>query len=218
MKKNLLSLLAALLVVSSLAAQEEASTKEPSLVFFSDEVPRYTDLAVGVFGTNQYGLGGWGDFAPAMLGGGISLECTLPEFLPKNLDLGFSIHVDYAHIFPNKDSTLKRGDDICAIFAVWLRIPFLLFGQRFAFQPEFGYGVIFHNAEGQNGSKGTGWYKDSVISVAPAFRWIVPKLDTIEIEAAPLYTFATEKENRSLNQLGFRLGIIWHVDSFISEM
>ena len=209
MKKKLLTFIAALLVAGNLLAEDGQDT-ESRLVLFSDDAPRYTELAVGVFGTNQYGLGGWGDFAPVMAGGGVSVEYILPAFLPKNLDLGFSIHADYAHIFPNKNSTLKRDDDFGASFAVWMRLPFLLFGQNFAFQPEFGYGVIFHNAEGQNGSKVDGWYTDSVVSVAPAIRWIPQKLDALEIEAAPLYTFAAEKEGHSLNQMGFRLGAVWH--------
>lgn len=217
MKKHLFSLLALLFIFSPLAAQEEEAAKKPVIEFFSDDVPRYTKLAVGIFGSNQYGLGGWGGFAPVMLGGGVDIEYALPLNLKNNLDFGLAAHIDYTHIFPNKDSTLKRDDDIGAVFSAWLRIPFLMFNQRFAFQPEIGYGLIFHNAEGQNGSTAHGWYMDQVTYLAPSVRWIPPKLDTLEIEVAPFYTFAPEQYNHTLNQLGFRVGLIWHIDSFIKE-
>lgn len=219
MKRKHLLLCAALIVSASFAKADETNAgnagKKSGISFFSDDVPRYKGFAFGVFGTNQYGLGGWGDFAPVMAGGGISAEYTLPPFLHKNLDLGFSLHADYAHIFPNKDSTLKRDDDIGASFALWMRIPFTLGNARFALQPEVGYGMVFHNAEGQNGSVADGWYYDQVLSVAPALRWIPQKLDTLEFDIAPLYTFAPEKYSHTLNQLGFRLGVVWHIDSFI---
>ena len=54
-----------------------------------------------------------------------------------------------------------------------------------------------------------------MLSFAPALRWIPPKLDTVEIEASLLYTFAPELYNHSLNQLGLRFGVVWHIDSVI---
>ena len=196
MKRKLVMLCASLLLATSLSSQEaevKESSKEPGIVFFSDEVPRYQNLALGVFISNQYGLGGWADFAPVMLGGGIDIEYALPLNLRNNIDFGLAAHIDYTHIFPKKDSTLKRDDDIGSVFSLWLRIPFLAFGQRFALQPEIGYGAIFHNAEGQNGSNANGWYIDQVVYFAPSVRWIPPRLDTLEIE------------------------LVWHIDSFIKE-
>ena len=39
----------------------------------------------------------------------------------------------------------------------------------------------------------------------------------MEFELAPIYTFSPEKESKSVNWLGFRLGAVWHLDSFIKE-
>ena len=74
---------------------------------------------------------------------------------------------------------------------------------------------FFHNAQGHRGSEAYDLYTDQMLSFAPALRWIPPKLDTIEIEASPLYTFAPELYNHSLNQLGLRFVVVWHIDSFI---
>ena len=207
MKKSILTLVVLLLTMSiPLCAQNDSS---------SNEVPRYEGLAIGVFGTNQYGIGEWSNWATATAGGGISLEYTLPVILPANLDLGVSIHAEYSHLFPKADSSLKSCNDIIAYGGAWLRIPFLLGNARFAFQPEIGYGMTIHNAEGQKGSKAKGLYSDQMFSVSPAIRWIPPKVDSLEVEVSPLYTFAPEKDH-SLSQIGARIGLIFHFDRIIA--
>ena len=209
MKKTLLALSAGLAIAAT-------AWSEPGITFFSDEVPRYRNFAAGIFGTNQYGIGGWSDYAAATLGGGLSLEYTTPLRLPGNTDLGASLHLDYAHIFPKSGSTLRRGDDLDFYAGLWLRLPFTAWGQRLALQPELGWGAALHNADGQNGSPAAGWYDDQAVTFAPALRWIPRRLDTVEIEFSPLYTLAPEKEH-ALNQLGVRLGAAWHFDSMIQE-
>lgn len=203
MRKTVLTLFVLLMVGTLPLFAQEAS----------EDVLRYKGAAIGVFGTNQYGIDEWSNWAAASAGGGISLEYTLPVLLPKNLDLGISIHAEYSHLFPKADSSLKSCEDIIAYGGAWLRIPFLLGNARFAFQPELGYGMTLHNAEGQKGSKAKGYYLDQMFSVSPAIRWIPPKIDSLEIEISPQYTFAPEKDH-SLNQVGARLGIIWHLDKF----
>lgn len=217
MSKRLFAFFVLFFIILSASAQKADSSADSKIVFFSDDVPRYSNFAVGVFANNQYGLGGWADYAPMSLGGGVDVEYTLGAFLPKNLDLGFALYANYAHIFPKSSSTLKKDDDISANFAVWLRVPFLFFGQRFALQPELGFGAVFHLAEGQNGSEASGMYSDPLLTFAPAVRWIPPAADTIEIELAPLYTFMPQKHGHMLNQIGFRLGLIWHIDSFVKN-
>ncbi len=190
---------------------------ESPFVFFSDEVPVYTGFAAGGFLQSQAAVGEWSDFAVATLGAGVDLEYTLPFRLPKNMRLGISEHVDYAHIFPKSGSNLKRGDDISFSTGVFLRIPFLAWGQSFAFQPEVSYAIFLHNVEGQNHSKAKGWYSDQAISFAPALRWMpnrmakFPKImrDAFEFEFAPIYTLSLENKH-TLNQFGIRLGAIWH--------
>ena len=218
MKKFILTLLLPTLVMAAFAQKtEEAGQKSSALVFFSDEVPRYTGIAVGAHLLNQYALGDWADFATANLGAGVDAEYTLPSFLPMNLDLGASLRTEFAHVFPKSGGTLKSDDQLNFSLGAWLRLPFLLAGQTFALQPELAYGLVLHHAKGQNGSAVDGWFSDSALSLALGLRYIAPtdSLRNVEFELAPVYMFSPEKENYSVSQLGFRLGAVWHVDSLI---
>lgn len=216
MKKLILILLIPLLITAAFA-QSDGGTGEKStaFAFFSDEVPRYTGFAVGAHFLNQYALGDWADFATANIGAGLDAEYTLPAFLPKNIDLGASLRGEFAHVFPKADGTLKSDDQLNFSLGAWMRLPFLLAGQTFAFQPELSYGLILHHAKGQNGSSVDGWFSDSALSLALGLRYIAPvdSLKNLEFELAPTYTFSPEKENRSMNCLGFRLGAVWHFDA-----
>lgn len=209
----LAALCAALFVFPALANDKDKGVFE----FFSDEVPLYSGFAAGGFMQSQFALGEWSDFAVATLGAGVDLEYTLPIELPKNLRLGICEHIDYAHIFPKSGSNLKRGDDVSFSTGVFFRIPFLAWGQAFAFQPEISYAIFLHNVEGQNQSRAKGWYSDQAISLAPALRWMPKNLkgfpqimrDSFEFEFSPIYTISLENQH-TLNQLGFRLGAVWH--------
>ena len=210
MKRTFLAVFALSFLALSLGA-------EPKIVFFSDDVPRYEGFGAGGYLINQYGIGDWSDYAAATLGGGLAGEYTLPSFLPHNMDLGLSARAEFAHVFPKSGSTLKKDNDLTLTGGVWLRIPFLLFGQAFALQPELSYGAALHFAEGHNGSKASGLYADQLISFAPALRWMPPVgSQNVEVEFSPMYTLAPEKDH-ALNQLGFRLGTVWHLNDFVQE-
>ena len=60
-----------------------------------------------------------------------------------------------------------------------------------------------------------GWFSDSALSLALGLRYMasVESLKNLEFELAPTYTFSPEKESRSVNYLGFRLGAVWHFDA-----
>ncbi len=215
MKKLSLILLTPLMIAAAFAQESEGTEqKTPALELFSDEVPRYTGFAVGAHFLNQYALGDWADFATANIGAGLDAEYTLPVFLPKNIDWGISGSAEFAHVFPKADGTLKSDDQLNFSLGAWMRLPFLLAGQTFAFQPELSYGLILHHAKGQNGSTVDGRFIDSSLSLALGLRYIAPvdSLKNLEFEFAPTYTFSPEKESKSVNYLGFRLGAVWHFD------
>ncbi len=223
MRRTFLAVAALFLLAFPAAAKQNSaktsgSDKPPAFVFLDPSVPVFSDFAVGGFLTNQYGLGEWGKFALTTLGLGLDLEYTLPIKFPKNMRLGISQHVDYAHIFPKKGSNLKRGDDVSFSIGAFYRMPFSLFGQPFAFQPEISYAIYLHNVDGQNLSKASGWYSDQALVFAPALRWMPSKIsklpewarNSFEIEFSPVYTISIEHDH-TLNQLGFRLGAVWHI-------
>ena len=223
MRRTFLAVAALFLLAFPAAAKQKSakssgSDKPPAFVFLDPSVPVFSDFAVGGFLTNQYGLGEWGKFALTTLGIGLDLEYTLPITFPKNMRLGISQHVDYAHIFPKKGSNLKRGDDVSFSIGAFYRMPFSLFGQPFAFQPEISYAIYLHNVDGQNLSKASGWYSDQALVFAPALRWMPSKIsklpewarNSFELEFSPVYTISIEHDH-TLNQLGFRLGAVWHI-------
>ena len=223
MRRTFLAVAALFLLAFPAAAKQKSakssgSDKPPAFVFLDSSVPVFSDFAVGGFLTNQYGLGEWGKFALTTLGIGLDLEYTLPIKFPKNMRLGISQHVDYAHIFPKKGSNLKRGDDVSFSIGAFYRMPFSLFGQPFAFQPEISYAIYLRNVDGQNLSKASGWYSDQALVFAPALRWMPSKIsklpewarNSFELEFSPVYTISIEHDH-TLNQLGFRLGAVWHI-------
>ncbi|MBQ3650262.1 MAG: OmpA family protein [Treponema sp.] len=224
MKKSILAIsLSLLFFLPPLFADEGSSAVEKEsgdiFVFLSNQVPRYEGLAAGGFLFNQYALGGWSDFAAANFGGGFDAEYTIPAFLPYNLDLGASIHFEAGHTFPKADTTLKSHSDLRLYVAAFLRIPFTFMGQNFAFQPEIGYGASFNHCIGQNHSKAYGWYTDQIITFAPALRYIAPVdfLSNLEFELSPYWTFSPEQANEAVNFLGFRIGVVWHLQDFFKS-
>ena len=192
-----------------------AAAKSP-FVFFSDDVPRHEGLGFGAFFNNQYAIGGWRDYAVANVGIGAAAEYTLPRFLPINLDFGATLHLDMGGTVPKKNSTLDSRSDIRLSVGGWVRIPFTAWGQRFAFQPEFAWGIDANNVRGKNGSKAEGWYTDQIFMLAPALRWTPPgeKLEKLEIDFSPIWSFGPERHGNVVNELGFRLGAVYHFDLF----
>ena len=209
--KKVLTVLAMAIALSGAAfAQEE---KQSPVIFFDETVPRYEGVAAGLFFMNQYPLGGWSDFALTNIGGGADLEYTLPHFLPGGVDLGFSVHGEYSFTFPKADTTLKSHSDIRTYAGMFLRMPFSICGQNFAFQPELGYGIDFSFCEGQNGSEAHGLYVDQMVFIAPAIRYI-PGGKTVELELAPFWSLSPEQYSNAIHDFGFRIGVVWHFTNF----
>lgn len=189
---------------------------ESPFKFFSGEVSRHEGLGFGAFFENQNAVGDWRDYANASVGFGIDAEYTMPRLLPLNMDWGATVHLDYGHTFPKKNSTLAQRDDIKFTFGGFVRIPFTAWGQRFAFQPEFCWGIDANRAKGQNSSTADGWFTDQVIVFAPALRWIPSheKFEKFELELSPVWTTSPERHGNVVNELGFRMGAVYHFDLF----
>ena len=213
MKKTLLILLAAFFVSLPVTAQAEDSK---TFEFFTDDVPRYQGFAIGAGIINQWAIGDYSQFALCNLGGGIDAEFTLPLNLPKNIDLGLSGGVDYLHVFPKPDTPLKSDEELRFAAGFWMRMPFTIKGNWFAFQPELSFGGSIFTTQGQNGSNASGGYFGSVIGFAPAVRWIPGALPDFEFEATPLFTVTPELNSHSTIHLGAKIGVIYHIQSFIA--
>lgn len=183
----------------------------------TSEVPRYKGFAIGgdVFG--QFPIGDYSQFANASLGVSLAGEYTFPLNLPKNMDLGAGLHAEYGHVFPKSNVALKSDEEIRAFANIWLRIPFRLFNQYFAFQPEVGGGIsTFFTKYQSKETEKSATYISPFISIAPSIRWIPAALQNLEVELAPVFTIVPEKE-KSTNMLGLRLGAIWHFETSAEE-
>ena len=178
----------------------------------NSELPRYKGFAIGgdVFG--QFPIGDYAQFANANIGLSLAGEYTFPLNLPKNMDLGIGIRAEYGHVFPKSDTSLKSDEEIRAFANLWLRIPFKLFNQYFAFQPEVGGGISnFFTKYQIKETEKSGTYLSPFISVVPSLRWIPSSLQKLEVEFAPIFTIVPEKD-KTTNMLGLRLGAIWHFE------
>ena len=183
----------------------------------TSEVPRYKGFAIGgdVFG--QFPIGDYSQFANANLGVSLAGEYTFPLNLPKNMDLGAGLRAEYGHVFPKSNVALKSDEEIRAFANIWLRIPFRLFNQYFAFQPEVGGGIsTFFTKYQSKETEKSATYISPFISIAPSIRWIPAALQNLEVELAPVFTIVPEKE-KSTNMLGLRLGAIWHFETSAEE-
>lgn len=178
----------------------------------NSELPRYKGFAIGgdVFG--QFPIGDYAQFANANIGLSLAGEYTFPLNLPKNMDLGIGIRAEYGHVFPKSDTSLKSDEEIRAFANLWLRIPFKLFNQYFAFQPEVGGGISnFFTKYQIKETEKSGTYLSPFISIAPSLRWIPSSLQKLEVEFVPIFTIVPEKD-KTTNMLGLRLGAIWHFE------
>ena len=178
----------------------------------NSDLPRYKGFAIGgdVFG--QFPIGDYSQFANANIGLSLAGEYTFPLNLPMNMDLGAGIRAEYGHVFPKSDTSLKSDEEIRAFANLWLRIPFKLFNQYFAFQPEVGGGLsTFFTKYQIDETEKNGTYLSPFISIAPSLRWIPSALQNLEVELAPLFTIVPEKD-KTTNMLGLRLGAIWHFE------
>ena len=177
-------------------------------------------FAIGgdVFG--QWPIGDYSKIANANFGLSVTGEYTFPLSLPLNMDLGAGIRAEYGHVFPKADANLKSDEEIRAFANIWIRIPFKLFNQNFAFQPEAGGGISTFFTKYQNkGTEKNAAYLSPLINIAASLRWMPAALQNLEIELAPVLTIIPEKDS-STNMLGLRLGAIWHFkkkNSLITE-
>ncbi len=176
----------------------------------NSSIPRYKGFATGGDILSQFAIGDYSKFATMNLGASLTGEYTIPLELPKNMDLGVAVRADFAHVFVKSGQTLKSDEEIRAFGAAWLRIPFILGNQFFAFQPELGGGLsVFLTNYETGGQIKSGTYLSPVISLAPSLRWIPPKARQLEVEASPLFTIVPEN-SKATTMLGLRLGAIWH--------
>lgn len=176
----------------------------------NSSIPRYKGFAAGGDILSQFAIGDYSKFAIMNLGASLTGEYTIPLELPKNMDLGLAVRADFAHVFVKSGQRLKSDEEIRAFGAAWLRIPFVLGNQFFAFQPEIGGGLsVFLSNYESGGQIKSGTYLSPLISIAPSFRWIPPKLQQLEVEASPLFTLVPEN-SKATTLLGLRLGAIWH--------
>lgn len=178
----------------------------------NSDLPRYKGFAIGgdVFG--QFPIGDYSQFANANIGLSLAGEYTFPLNLPMNMDLGAGIRAEYGHVFPKSNTSLKSDEEIRAFANIWLRIPFKLFNQYFAFQPEMGGGLsTFFTKYQINETEKNGTYLSPFISIVPSLRWIPSSLQKLEVEFAPIFTIVPEKD-KTTNMLGLRLGAIWHFE------
>lgn len=172
--------------------------------------PRYQGFAFGGGLFTQFPLGDYSDFAAMNLGASLAGEYTLPLELGNNIDLGLALRAEFGHVFTKSDTPLKADEELRAFATFWIRIPFMLGNQFFAFQPEVGVGVsTFFSKYEVSGKEKKATYISPLVSMALSFRWIPPSLQKLEIEVAPLFTLVPEKDKATM-MLGLRLGAVWH--------
>lgn len=201
--KRLFIVLLFLFAGTILIAQEDTQSKDL-------QIPRYQGFAAGGGLFTQFPLGDYSDFALMNLGGSLAGEYTMPFELGSNIDLGLTLRAEFAHVFPKNDTPLKSDEELRAFGAVWVRIPFMLGSQFFAFQPEVGGGLsTFFSKYEVSGTQKSGTYVSPLINAALSLRWIPKAMQKLELEAAPLFTIVPEKR-KSTMMLGLRLGAVWH--------
>lgn len=180
----------------------------------ASEVPRYKGFAAGGDVLTQFAIGDYSNYAIANLGLSLAGEYTFPIELPASMDLGAALRAEYAHVFPKADTILKSDEELRFFAVMWLRIPFILGGQYFAFQPELGFGIsnFFTTFKTPDGNEKRDSYLSPLISITPSVRWIPKAVQQLEIEVAPVFSIVPEKDNATM-MLGARLGAIWHFDT-----
>lgn len=185
-------------------------------VFFAQEsnepALRYTGFSLGVTALNQYAVGDYGEYVLCNLGGGLVMEYALP--LAQSYSWGFSLHGEYAHPLPKSGSIFKSDDEIRVTAGSWCRIPFALGNEWFAFQPELSLGIVRWNSkyDSQNITVSDKSHINFIVALAPALRWMATP--AFDVELAPIFTFAPEKEANTM-MIGARLGAVFHIQDAI---
>lgn len=194
MKKLYLALAACALCIFSAHAQSES-------------VPRYKGFALGALAAGNYALGDYADVAKWNAGGALAAEITFPTNFSK-ADVGLSVEAGVAHVFPNTTSRLEKENDGSFYAGLWLRLPFSLGKQWFAFQPEVSYGGAVRLTERKSES-GTNTYIDQAVRVRASLRYIPHGCPRLELVLAPQYTLSPEKDYL-IHQAGCVAGAVWH--------
>ncbi len=177
-----------------------------------DAVIRYKGIALCAGGTASM-PGDGSKILKYAAGGELGLELTLPEFdiIPDSIDWGFSARFEYSFEFPSDNAEFESADAMYAFFGLWSRIPFTALGTWFAMQPEIAYGLAGEKTVSKNsGSKNDEIDFCHTVRASVGFRWIPRALPRLEIEASPFYSFVLHSDNQTLNQIGVRVGFVFH--------
>lgn len=195
MKKYFLALVFVLVLPFMLSAKENNAI-------------RYKRFAVGTYFSNSYATGNWANYVKTSLGGGITVEYTLPLKI-NSFDLGVSLKSEFDALIPVSNGVLGSAFDIVVLPGAFLRYPFDFNKVTFALVPEVSYGFVMHNLKGRDNSSVSGVYLDQMISISAGMRLTVSSIKKLEFEAAPLCLICLEKSN-ILIQPGYRIGALYH--------
>ena len=173
----------------------------------ADKIPEsksISSLSVGLTVLNQYPIGEYFEVQKAVLGGGITLEYTLP-FLVSNLSFGASFEADYKYFFLDDTSSLKSLNDLVLSLGGFVNIP-LDKKNIFSFQPDISYGALFRFKNKKKNTNLNPFYFDSALILKPQFRCLISK--KIVLNVYPLYTLTFEN-NSIFHELGFGFSALW---------
>ena len=193
MKKFILCVIFFISLTTAFFAQEASEPAKSNQKTFS----------LDFYFSNLYATGPWSEYVFSSIGGGGGLEYTLPLTF-ENCDLGLQLKAEY-HYVMIKDSSLDSLSDILILPGFFVSLPFKLETVNLSLHPELAYGVILHNSTIENQKK---TYADQLLYLALPMRLSFLALPQVEIEAAPVYSFAFEKKG-VLTQSGFRAGLVW---------
>ncbi len=192
--KKIYKIFTAALLCSFLAvnafAQENPASKEGS------------PLAVGLYASYNPALGALSDYISAGIGGGLSVEYQLTDFL------GLVVRAE-GNYNPVKVETLSSMWSAKASFGVFASIP--LFASGLYFVPEVDYGAMLNfptlNPEYPE-NKLESMYVDQLLMAALGLRYSSEKImgGRLAFDLAATYTFCTEEGNFA-NYVGGRAGI-----------
>ena len=138
-------------------------------------------LALQLNFTNLWPTGFWADSVALSLGGGGGVEYTLPLEL-ENCDCGVQLKAEYLYVIPKQAGT-DPFTDISILPGLFVSLPFKLEAVNLSLHPEFGYGVVLHNAKTDGQKK---LYVDSLLYFAMPVRLSFLGLPQLEIDVGPV--------------------------------
>ena len=165
-------------------------------------------VSVGAYFSNSYATGDWAKFVKTGVGGGLSVEYTLP-FKISSFDMGLSLRSEFDVLVPSANGVVESAFDVIVLPGAFLRFPFDFDKVTFALVPEVSYGFVMHNLKGRANSSVNGLYVDQMISITAGIRLSVSSIKNLDFEASPLCLIEFEKSN-ILIQPGYRLGVLYN--------